>query len=77
MYGTTQEEQVRVYFRTLFVLFIYSYVLLYQFGWKAHQFVPEAVSVLDTQDLHFLRRARQAALKEGWSFINWNMRRSN
>jgi len=68
MSGITQEEQVNLFLKEFFVLLFirYSYVLLYQFGWKAHQLVPEAVAVLDTQDLHFLRRARQAALKEGW-----------
>ena len=39
-----------------------------QFGWKAYRAVPEAVSVLDTQDLHFLRRSRQKALAEGIFF---------
>src|SRR5699024_7891116 len=36
-----------------------------QFGWRVSEACPEALKVLDTEDLHFLRRARQAAVKEG------------
>jgi len=32
-----------------------------QFGWRVAQTCPEALRVLDTVDLHFLRRAREAA----------------
>ena len=38
-----------------------------QFGWRVEENCPDAIRVLDTQDLHFLRRAREAALKEGWA----------
>jgi glycosyltransferase involved in cell wall biosynthesis len=35
-----------------------------QFGWRVRKHSPDSVRVLDTVDLHFLRRARQQALKE-------------
>ena len=36
-----------------------------QFGWRVSQVCPHAVQILDTEDLHFLRKARQEALKSG------------
>ena len=35
-----------------------------QFGWRVHQEVPNAVKILDSEDLHFLRKARHQALKK-------------
>lgn len=35
-----------------------------QFGWRVAEHCPEALRVLDTEDLHFLRKARQQAYKE-------------
>ncbi len=35
-----------------------------QFGWRVTEHCPNAIKILDTEDLHFLRRARQRALKE-------------
>jgi glycosyltransferase involved in cell wall biosynthesis len=35
-----------------------------QFGWRVAEHSPESVRVLDTVDLHFLRRARQAVLEQ-------------
>ena len=35
-----------------------------QFGWRVQQECPQAFTVLDTEDLHFLRKARQKAVKE-------------
>ena len=35
-----------------------------QFGWRVSEQVPNAVKVLDTEDLHFLRNAREKAFKE-------------
>lgn len=32
-----------------------------QFGWRIAENYPEAIRILDTEDLHFLRNARQAA----------------
>ncbi len=34
-----------------------------QFGWRVAQVCPDTMRVLDTEDLHFLRLARQAAFK--------------
>ncbi|MCM4156862.1 glycosyltransferase [Gramella sp. AN32] len=34
-----------------------------QFGWRIDNFCPDAVKILDTEDLHFLRKARQEAFK--------------
>lgn len=35
-----------------------------QFGWRVAEVCPEALRVLDTEDLHFLRKARQEAYKK-------------
>ena len=36
-----------------------------QFGWRVEKVCPGAVRILDSEDLHFLRHARHAALKAG------------
>ncbi|MGZ3700028.1 MAG: glycosyltransferase, partial [Bdellovibrionota bacterium] len=36
-----------------------------QFGWRVEENCPNAVRIVDTQDLHFLRRARQLAHEKG------------
>ncbi|WP_419811143.1 glycosyltransferase family 4 protein [Bacterioplanoides sp.] len=36
-----------------------------QFGWRVEKCCPEALRILDSEDLHFLRHARHAALKAG------------
>lgn len=35
-----------------------------QFGWKVRELWPDALTILDTEDLHFLRKAREKAFKE-------------
>ena len=35
-----------------------------QFGWKVSEMCPNAVKILDTEDLHFLRKARETAFKQ-------------
>ncbi len=35
-----------------------------QYGWRVTEQCPEAIKILDTEDLHFLRRARQQAFKD-------------
>lgn len=35
-----------------------------QFGWRVSEQVPNAVKILDTEDLHFLRNAREKAFKQ-------------
>ena len=36
-----------------------------QFGWRVAEVCPEAIRILDTEDLHFLRKARHEAAKTG------------
>ncbi len=44
-----------------------------QFGWRVAEFCPAALRVLDTEDLHFLRRARQQAYKDTGDTKNVNL----
>jgi glycosyltransferase involved in cell wall biosynthesis len=39
-----------------------------QFGWRVAEQCPEAIRILDTEDLHFLRKARHQAYKEKKKF---------
>lgn len=39
-----------------------------QFGWRVAEHSPDALRVLDTEDLHFLREARHQAWKDGRDF---------
>ncbi|WP_415037374.1 glycosyltransferase [Flavobacterium sp.] len=41
-----------------------------QFGWRVAQNCPDAIRILDTEDLHSLRQARQMAAKENRDFSN-------
>ncbi len=41
-----------------------------QFGWRVAENCPNALRILDTEDLHCLRQARQLAFKEKRSFEN-------
>ncbi|AVR46329.1 glycosyltransferase [Christiangramia fulva] len=36
-----------------------------QFGWRVEKVCPDTLKILDTEDLHFLRNARQEAWKKG------------
>jgi glycosyltransferase involved in cell wall biosynthesis len=38
-----------------------------QYGWRVAEHLPDALRILDTEDFHGLRKARQQALKEGLS----------
>ncbi len=38
-----------------------------QYGWRVEESVPNAIRILDTVDLHFLRKGREEKLKEGRS----------
>lgn len=38
-----------------------------QFGWRVSECCPNALRILDTEDLHFLRKARQEAIQNGRS----------
>ena len=44
------------------------YVSEEQFGWRVAECCPEAMRILNTEDLHGLRRGRQLALGEGEPF---------
>ena len=39
-----------------------------QFGWRVAKHCPEAITILDAEDLHCLRRSRQKALKQNREF---------
>jgi hypothetical protein len=39
-----------------------------QFGWRVSESCPNAIKILDTEDLHCLRQARQLAVKENREF---------
>ncbi|MFD2518640.1 glycosyltransferase family 4 protein [Salinimicrobium flavum] len=41
------------------------YMMEEQFGWRVSESCPDALSILDTEDLHFFRKARQEAFKKG------------
>lgn len=36
-----------------------------QFGWRVKETCPDCLCILDTEDLHFLRKAREIALRSG------------
>ncbi len=41
------------------------YITEEQFGWRVVESCPDALRILDTEDLHFLRKAREEAVKKG------------
>lgn len=41
------------------------YITEEQFGWRVAEQCPSALKILDTEDLHFLRKAREEAVKSG------------
>lgn len=41
-----------------------------QFGWRIREYAPKAVTILDTEDLHFLRKGREKAFKNQVPFSN-------
>jgi O-antigen biosynthesis protein len=46
------------------------FMLEEQFGWRVAQYCPEALRILDTEDLHSLRHARHQAVKQGRELQN-------
>lgn len=40
------------------------FVMEEQYGWRVHQECPNALTILDTEDLHFFRSARQQSTKK-------------
>lgn len=41
------------------------YITEEQFGWRVSENCPNALKILDTEDLHFLRKAREEAIRDG------------
>ena len=39
------------------------YITEEQYGWRATENCPDSLKILDTEDLHFLRKAREHAVK--------------
>jgi O-antigen biosynthesis protein len=48
-----------------------------QFGWRVAEQCPKAIRILDTEDLHGLRAARETALKEKRLFENSDLLNGN
>lgn len=44
-----------------------------QFGWRVSEQCPDALRILDTEDLHFLRQARQLAYKQNKEIQEGNL----
>ena len=49
------------------VIFYDRFVMEEQFGWKMRELFPSSTQVVDTQDLHFVRRTREKWAKNGAS----------
>lgn len=45
-----------------------------QFGWRVEKYCPNALRILDTEDLHFLRQARHNAYKQKRVLTNEDLR---
>ncbi|NHM03042.1 glycosyltransferase family 4 protein [Flavobacterium difficile] len=43
-----------------------------QFGWRVSNVLPNAIKILDTEDLHCLRQARHEAVKKNSKILNYN-----
>ena len=43
-----------------------------QFGWRVSNVLPNAIKILDTEDLHGLRHARHEAVKKNSETLNYN-----
>ncbi|MBO6524150.1 MAG: glycosyltransferase family 4 protein [Balneolaceae bacterium] len=50
------------------IVFFDRFMTEEQFGWRVSEYCPDALRILDTQDLHSLRNGRHQALKEGRAF---------
>ena len=49
------------------------YITEEQFGWRVAEHCPNALRILDTEDLHFLRKAREEVVKKGISVGEANL----
>lgn len=62
------DEQVKVWNPSV-VLFD-RFMMEEQFGWRVAKSCPEAIRILDSEDLHFLRKSRHMEIKAGRSVEN-------
>ncbi|WP_309608949.1 glycosyltransferase family 4 protein [Flavobacterium sp.] len=53
------------------------YIIEEQFGWRVHENCPNAIRILDTEDLHCLRLGRQNAVKKNMPFEISNLLNSD
>lgn len=60
----TSFDELLKEFQPDFVVFD-RFVTEEQFGWRIHEFSPNAMKILDTEDVHFLRKSREVAYKNG------------
>jgi len=49
------------------------YITEEQFGWRVSENCPKALKILDTEDLHFLRKVREEAVKNGKTISEANL----
>src|SRR5690554_3528562 len=49
------------------------YITEEQFGWRVSENCSKALKILDTEDLHFLRKTREEAVKKNWSISKVNL----
>jgi len=49
------------------------YITEEQFGWRVSEQCPNALRILDTEDLHFLRKAREQAVKQNHPVAEANL----
>ncbi len=49
------------------------FMLEEQFGWRVAKYCPDALRILDTEDLHSLRHARHQALKQNRHLTNLDL----
>ena len=49
------------------------FVIEEHYGWRVAEHCPNALRILDTEDLHFLRKAREAAFKKEGHLSNVNL----
>ncbi|SFS61961.1 Glycosyltransferase involved in cell wall bisynthesis [Sphingobacterium wenxiniae] len=48
------------------------FIIEEQYGWRVRETLPQAITILDTEDLHFLRKARQLASSKNESIVYHN-----
>lgn len=53
------------------------FIIEEQFGWRVSEILPNCIKILDTEDLHCLRKRRQVALKENRTFNEIDLLKSD